>query len=72
MNCKKLITMATTYSGISLTELAHRLNMSPQALNTRLNTGKFSIEEWQNIAAAVGADPESVICFTFPDGKKIY
>ena len=72
MECKTIVTMACVYSGISLSELARRLNISNQLLNKRLTTGKLKVEEWRKIAVALGADPARVISFTFPDGKQIY
>lgn len=53
----------------SNSELARRLGWSPQLLNKRINTGKFSVEEWQQIAAALGA--KARVGFVFPDGKEI-
>lgn len=69
MTAKQLVDMALAYAGMSKSELARRLNWSPQLLNKRLNTGKFSIEEWGIIAKAIGAQPH--ISFIFPDGKEI-
>lgn len=69
MTAKQIIQMAVAYAGISNSELARRLDWSPQLLNKRLNTGKFSVEEWQAIGSALGA--EAKICLVFPDGKEI-
>lgn len=69
MTAKQIITMAAAYCGISSSELARRLNMSPQLLNKRMNTGKFTPEEWERIGQAMGATARVV--FTFPDGKEI-
>ena len=69
MTPKQLIKMALAYANISNAELARRLGWSPQLLNKRLNTGKFSVEEWDTIAKAIGA--ESIIGFKFPDGKVV-
>ena len=46
MTAKQVIEMAVVYAGISNSELARRLGWSPQLLNKRLNTGKFTVEEW--------------------------
>ena len=50
MTAKQLVDMALAYAGMSKSELARRLNWSPQLLSKRLNTGKFSVEEWCVIA----------------------
>ena len=69
MECRQLIKIATATAGITQAELAARLEWSPQLLNNRLKTGKFTLEEWQRIAAALGA--ELLIGFQFPDGKQV-
>ena len=72
MDCKTLTDMACKYAGITRSELARRLDVSPQLLSQRLITGKLSFDDWRKIAVALGADPARVISFTFPDGKQIY
>ena len=69
MECKQFVKIAAATAGITQAELAARLGWSPQLLNNRLKTGKFSLEEWQRIAAALGAD--LLIGFQFPDGKQV-
>lgn len=69
MTAKKIIEMKLAYLGISNAELARRLGWSPQLLNKRMSTGKFSVEEWEQIAAAVGATV--AIKFRFADGTEI-
>ena len=69
MTARQIIEMALAYAGITNSELARRLGWSPQLLNKRLNTGKFTVEEWQEIGAALGGTAQ--IVFTFPDGKEI-
>ena len=69
MTAHKLVNLASSYAGISQAELARKLNMSPQLLNNRLKTGKFSLEEWERIAAALGASLS--VEFVFPDGGTI-
>ena len=69
MTARQIIEMALAYAGITNSELARRLGWSPQLLNKRLNTGKFTVEEWQEIGAALGATAQ--IVFTFPHGKEI-
>lgn len=69
MTARQVVEMALAYCGITNSELARRLDWSPQLLNKRLNTGKFSVEEWEQIGEALGA--KTKITFTFPDGKTI-
>ena len=61
--------MALGYAQVSKVDLAKKLNWTPQNLNKRLNTGKLSVEEWEQIGKALGA--ECQIVFRFPDGKEI-
>ena len=69
MTAKQLIEMGIAYAGITNAELARRLGWSPQLLNKRLNTGKFTVDEWQEISKALGA--EIRIEFKFPDGRGV-
>ena len=68
MTAKQIIAMALGYCGISNSELARRLNWSPQLLNKRMNTGKFTVEDCQKTAEAPGAKPR--VGIRFPDGKE--
>ena len=70
MIARQIIEMALGYAQLSKTDLAARLGWSPQLLNKRLNTGKFTVEEWEQIGKAIGADCR--IIFQFPDGKEIF
>ena len=69
MTVRQLVEMAVAYAGISNAELARRLGWSQQLLNKRMKTGKFSMEDWENVAKALGA--KAKICFVFPDGKEV-
>lgn len=69
MTARQIVEMGIAYCGITNSELARRLGWSPQLLNKRLNTGKFSVEEWEMIAKALGAAPR--VGFVFPDGREI-
>lgn len=69
MTARQIVEMGVAYACISNSELARRLGWSPQLLNKRLNTGKFTVEEWEKIAEALGAAP--LIGFSFPDGKNV-
>ena len=63
------IKVACTLAGVSVSELARRIDTSPQNLNQRLKVGRFSTEELERIAAALGA--EFRLEFIFPDGSKV-
>ncbi|OUN11555.1 hypothetical protein B5G38_15430 [Gemmiger sp. An87] len=69
MTVKQLIDMACAYSGMSKADLARNAGWSPQTLSNRINTGKFSMEDWEKIGNALGATVKIVI--EFPDGKRI-
>lgn len=69
MTARQIVEMGVAYCGITNSELARRMNWSPQNLNKRLNTGKFSVEEWEALASALGATAQ--VGFVFPDGKRI-
>lgn len=69
MECRQFIKIALATAGITAAELAARLGWSPQTMSNRLITGKFTIDEWQRIAVALGAD--FLIGFKFPDGKSV-
>lgn len=69
MTVKQLIDMSCSYAGISKAELARQLGWSPQSLSNRINTGKFSIEDWEKIGKALGATIRVVV--EFPDGRRI-
>ena len=61
--------MALAYKNISEAELARSIETSPSAFNQRMKTGKFTSEELEKIAAALGA--EYFFGFKFEDGTKI-
>ena len=69
MTARQVIEMALAYKGMKNVELAAKLGWSPQLLNKRLNTGKFTVEEWETIGVAIGA--EARVVFRFPDGREI-
>lgn len=69
MDIPTKIKMAETYAKVSESELAKCIGTSPQALNQRMKTGKFSTAELEKIADALGA--EFVYTFRFKDGTEI-
>ena len=69
MTTKQIVEMALAYKAMSKVELADKMGWSRQTLNARLNTGKFSAEEWEAFGQALGASVQ--ITFTFPDGTVV-
>ena len=69
MTVKQLIDMACAYSGMSKADLARNAGWSPQTLSNRINTGKFSMEDWEKIGNALGASVKIVI--ELQKGKRI-
>lgn len=69
MDITKKIKMAEAYSKVSESEIARKLGKSPQAFGQRVKTGKFSSNELEAIADAMGA--KFVCYFEFPNGDKI-
>lgn len=63
------IRLACTLAGVSVSELARRIQTSPQNLSQRLKVGRFSAEELESIAQALGS--EFRLEFIFPDGSKV-
>ena len=56
-------------SDISLSEMARRLNKTPQAFNQKIKRGKFTIEELNDIAIVSGCTMKCE--FVYPNGEKI-
>lgn len=69
MTLQQRVKASCDLADMSLTELAEKLGMSQQNFSKRLKVGKFTQEEIEQIANAVGAKYISV--FEFPDGTKI-
>ena len=69
MDIPTKIKMAEVFAKISETELSRRIGTSPQAFNQRMKTGKFSSEELERIAQALGAEFKCM--FRFPDGTEV-
>lgn len=63
------IKMALVIANMKEAELARKLGTTPQAFNQRMKTDKFSTDELEKIAAALGAVYTS--SFTFPNGEKV-
>ena len=69
MTVPQKIKMALAYKGMKEAELARALDTSPSAFNQRMKTGKFSSEDMEKIAEAIGA--KYFFGFEFEDGTKI-
>lgn len=69
MDIVKKIKAAEGYSGIPERKLAELLNTSPSAFNQRMKTGKFTGDELEQIASALGCRVE--MKFIFKDGTEI-
>jgi transcriptional regulator with XRE-family HTH domain len=69
MDIPTKIRLSETYAKVSESELARRLGTTPQNLGQRMRVGKFSSQDLENIARALGA--EFVCLFRFPDGTEI-
>ncbi len=54
---------------LSLSEIARRLNKSPQALNQKIKRGSLTIDDLNDIALVTGCKFECG--FVFPDGDRI-
>ena len=69
MVIEEQIKMIGVKSNISLSEMARRLNKSPQAFNQQIKRGKLTIDDLNDIALISGCQLEC--SFVFPDGYKI-
>ena len=69
MNVEQKINMALAFAKISKSELARRLNTSPQNLGKKISRNTLTKEELEQIAAALGCTWRAE--FVFPDGTVI-
>lgn len=69
MDIPTKIKLAETYAKVTEAELARRLGTTSQAFGQRIKTGRFSSEDLDKIAEALGA--EFIYKFRFPDGTEI-
>ena len=69
MTIEQKIRMALSYAGISQAELARRIGTTPQNLHQRVKRNKFTQEELEEIAAALGGTWRAE--FVFDDGTVI-
>ena len=66
LDMRKKIELACTHARKSQASIARALGVTPQTFNKRLQTCKFSVEELQKIAEALGATYS--YSFDFTDG----
>lgn len=69
MTITQKIKMGLAYKQMSESDLARALGTSPQAFNQRMKTGKFTSDDLDKIAEALGA--KFFFGFEFDDGTKI-
>ncbi len=69
MTVPQKIKMALAYKGMSEADLARAIGTSPSAFNQRMKTGKFTSEDMEKIAQAMGA--EYFFGFKFEDGTRV-
>ena len=69
MTAKEIIRALTGCTGITKSEIAARTGSYAQKFQARIDTGKLSLSEWQQIAAAV--DAEVKLVFNLKDGKSL-
>lgn len=63
------IRVACELANMSMTELGNKIGMSQQSISKRIKTGKFTQEELEQIAHALGCEYRSG--FYFPNGDKV-
>ena len=69
MTIEQKVKMALAYKGMPQAELARRFGSSPQVFPGRLKNGRFTVEELEAIAQAMGA--RYTFGFVFKDGTEI-
>ncbi len=69
MTIEQKIKMALSFAGISQSELARKINTTPQNFSQKLKRNTFTKEEMEQIAEAVGGSWRAE--FVFPDGTVI-
>ena len=70
MTAKEIIKALSGCTGVNKSQIAERIGSYPQKFQARIDTGKLSLSEWQQIASAVDADMKVV--FSFSDGKQLH
>ena len=68
MTLEQKINLSLMFAGMTKAELAEKIGIGAPNLTRRIKTGKFTQEELERIAKAMGAEYRSG--FYFPDGNK--
>ena len=69
MTIEQKINMALSFKGMSQSELARKIETTPQNLNQKIKRNTFTKEELEKIAVVLGGIWKAE--FEFPDGTKI-
>lgn len=69
MTIEQKIKMALSYAGISQSELARKIETTPQNLNQKIKRNTLTKEEMEQIALVLGGSWRAE--FLFPDGTTI-
>ena len=69
LTIEQKLKMALSYAGISQSELARRINTTPQNLNQKVRRNTLTKEDLEQIAAALGCAWRAE--FVFEDGTVI-
>lgn len=69
MTIEQKINMALSFKGISQSELARKIETTPQNLNQKIKRNTLTKEELESIAVVLGGIWKAE--FKFPDGTKI-
>lgn len=69
MEIERAIKILCAENELSISELARRMNMSPQALSQKIKRGTFSLDDLKTVAILTSTKFECT--FEFADGTKI-
>ena len=69
MTIEQKINMALSFKGMSQSELARKIETTPQNLNKKIKRNTLTKEELEKIAVVLGGIWKAE--FEFPDGTKI-
>lgn len=69
MTVSEQIKVLCVRNNVSVAELARRMGTTPQNLNSKMKRESFTVQDLENIAAALGCSFERN--FILPDGDKV-
>lgn len=69
MRIDEQLKMLCVKSGMSMSEMARRLNKSPQAFSQKIKRGNFTIDELMDISIVCGCELKCE--FVYPNGDTI-